>query len=82
MDYSDTDRSFSYEQSQVPLPITRSRGTLRAGADDKGTRVDWEASFELVDPAQEAQLVPMIDGYYRQTLDSLRNRVEQGKPSG
>ena len=78
LDYSEAERRWSYEQSQVPLPITGSRGTLRATADADGTRVDWEASFDLVDPAQEAQLVPMIDGYYRQTLESLRDRVEEG----
>ena len=80
--YSEVDRSWGYEQSQVPLPITGSRGTLKVREEGGGSRVEWDASFDLVDPGQEAQLVPTIDGYYRQTLESLRQRVEQGKPGG
>jgi mxaD protein len=78
VDYSEAGRSWGYEQSQVPLPITGSHGTLRVHDDGDGARVVWEASFEVVDPAQEDQLVPMIDGYYRQTLESLRDRIERG----
>jgi Polyketide cyclase / dehydrase and lipid transport len=77
--YSEADRSWGYEQSKVPLPIRGSRGTLKVHEEGSGARVGWEASFELADPAQEAQLVPMIDGYYRQTLESLRDRVERSR---
>jgi hypothetical protein len=82
VDYSDADRSWGYEQSQVPLPITGSRGTVRVHDDGEGARVVWDASFDVPDVDQADQLVPMIDGYYRQTLESLRERVERAKPSG
>jgi carbon monoxide dehydrogenase subunit G len=69
-------RTWSYEQSVVPLPIASSAGTLTVVPDGDRSRVEWEARFEVVDGADEAQLVPMIDGYYRQTLEQLRRRVE------
>jgi carbon monoxide dehydrogenase subunit G len=69
-------RTWSYEQSVVPLPITGSVGTLAVQPDGDGARVEWEARFEVADGADEVELVPMIDGYYRQTLDQLRRRVE------
>jgi uncharacterized protein YndB with AHSA1/START domain len=81
VDYSEEGRSWGYEQSQVPLPITGSHGTVQVHDEGDGARVAWEARFEVVDPAKEGQLVPMIEGYYKQTLESLRNRVEGGRPS-
>jgi carbon monoxide dehydrogenase subunit G len=74
--YDAAARTWSYEQSAVPLPITGSSGTLAVQPDGAGSRVEWEARFEVAGGADEAQLVPMIDGYYRQTLEQLRRRVE------
>jgi carbon monoxide dehydrogenase subunit G len=74
--YDAARHTWSYEQSVVPLPITGSSGTLTVEPDGEGSRVEWEARFEVADGADEAQLVPMIDGYYRQTLEQLRRRVE------
>jgi carbon monoxide dehydrogenase subunit G len=74
--YDPAARKWSYEQSVVPLPITGSAGTLSVVPDGERSRVEWEARFDVADGADEAQLVSMIDGYYRQTLDQLRRRVE------
>jgi carbon monoxide dehydrogenase subunit G len=76
-DRSDEQRSFSYEQRRVPLPISGSKGTLRVVEDGDGSRVEWEAEFEA-----PAEVAAMVDGYYRQTLEALKLRVETGARPG
>jgi uncharacterized protein YndB with AHSA1/START domain len=72
--YSDEARTWSYEQSHVPLPITGSRGTLRVEPNERGAHVSWEAEFEAPE-----EVAAMVDGYYKQTLEALRLRVETGQ---
>jgi len=36
--------------------------------------LEWE--FEPLDPTQEAELAPMLDGAAKMTLENLRQRVE------
>ena len=67
-------RTLRYEQLRVPLPIAGSRGTLRAVANGTGTRVEWEAEFEAPD-----EVAALVDGYYKQTLEALKRRVEAGE---
>jgi carbon monoxide dehydrogenase subunit G len=74
VDYSAEDRALSYEQSHVPLPIERSSGSLRVVPDGARTHVEWEAEFEAAD-----EVAAMVDGYYRQTLEALKRRVESGE---
>jgi hypothetical protein len=71
---SDEERTVSYEQSVVPLPIANSRGTLRVLANGGGAKVEWEAEFDAPD-----EVAAMVDGYYKQTLEALRRRVENGR---
>jgi carbon monoxide dehydrogenase subunit G len=71
---SDGERTLSYQQSQVPMPVEGSRGTLRVVADGTRSRVEWEAEFEAPD-----EVAAMVDGFYKQTLDSLKTRVESGR---
>jgi mxaD protein len=73
-DYSAEGRTWSYEQSQVPLPIETSRGTMRVVPNGSGAKVEWEAEFEAPD-----EVAAMVDGYYKQTLETLRRRVETGE---
>jgi carbon monoxide dehydrogenase subunit G len=72
--YSESDRTWSYEQDLVPLPIKRSRGTMRVVANGTGSLVEWEAEFEAPD-----EVAAMVDGYYKQTLQTLKERVERGR---
>jgi Polyketide cyclase / dehydrase and lipid transport len=72
--YSPEERALTYEQSQVPMPIESSRGSLRVVPDGARARVEWEAEFEASN-----EVAAMVDGYYRQTLDALRRRVETGE---
>jgi carbon monoxide dehydrogenase subunit G len=67
---SEAERTLTYEQSRVPLPIEGSRGTIRVLGNGTHSRVEWEAAFEA-----PAEVAAMVDGYYKQTLESLRARV-------
>ena len=58
----------------MPLPIERSRGTLRVVRDGSRANVEWEAEFDAPE-----EVAIMVDGYYRQTLEALRRRVETGE---
>jgi carbon monoxide dehydrogenase subunit G len=76
--YSLRERKFSYVQTQVPLPITGSRGTLRVQGHGTEAEVVWEAEFEPAEGAPE-NLPQLVEGSYREALDSLRRRVEDGR---
>lgn len=76
VDYSNERRSFRYIQMKVPLPVKNSRGSMDVQPDGSGSIVTWDAQFEVLDPSQETPMTQMIDGYYKQTLDSLRQRIE------
>lgn len=71
---ADAERTMTYEQSMVPLPIEGSRGTMRVVGEGARSRVEWEAEFEAPD-----DVAAMVDGYYKQTLESLKARVEGGR---
>lgn len=75
-EYSDDRRSYRYLQTKVPLPVRTSQGRLTVKGDGSGSRIEWEAEVEALDPSQEEQLVPMIDGYYKQAFESLRQFIE------
>jgi carbon monoxide dehydrogenase subunit G len=74
---SDEERSLSYEQTEVPLPISGSRGTLHVAENGAGSLVTWQAEFEAADA-----VASMVDGYYRETLEALKRRVETGSRPG
>jgi Polyketide cyclase / dehydrase and lipid transport len=76
--YSPRERKFSYVQTEVPLPITGSRGTLRVLGQGTEAEVVWEAEFEPAAGAPE-NLPQLVEGSYRQALDSLRRRLEDGR---
>lgn len=78
-EYSPVRRSFSYSQSRVPIPIKNSRGTFVVKADETGALVVWDAEFEAADRSKSVEITTMVEGFYRQTLDSLRARVEGAK---
>ena len=75
-DYSAEKRTYRYKHLQQPLPVKNSHGIFTVQAEGPGSVVVWEAEFEVPDPAQETEMVAMINGYYRQTLASLKQRVE------
>jgi uncharacterized protein YndB with AHSA1/START domain len=77
--YSADELIYSYKHLQQPLPVSNSRGTLKVEADGPASVVVWQAEFDVPDPAHETEMVAMINGYYQQTLESLKQAVEQGQ---
>lgn len=76
-DYSNERRTYCYAHTQVPLPVKNSRGKFTVEADGRGSLVVWDAEFEVLNSAQEAEVTRMIDGFYKQALESLRKRIEE-----
>jgi mxaD protein len=74
--YSAKKRSYHYKHLQQPLPIKNSEGTFVVEAEGAGSVVVWDAELEAANPAQEAEMMALINGYYRQTLESLKQCVE------
>lgn len=75
-DYSDEKLSYRYAHIQVPLPVKNSRGRFAVEAGSDGSLVVWDAEFEVLDPAQEAEVASMVDKYYKQALEALRQQIE------
>ena len=75
-DYSDERRSYRYAQVVHPLGFRRSEGTLAVEPADGGSRVVWSAEIEFGDPAQETQLLPMLEQGYAAALAELKKIAE------
>jgi hypothetical protein len=56
----------------VPLPVRSSSGSFAVEPNGAGALLIWDAEIEVLDPAREAEVIQMLDGYYKQTLASLR----------
>lgn len=75
--YSQEQRSYTFKHLQVPLPVKRSQGKFTVEAEEGAASLvvmEWE--FEPLDSAQEAELMPMLEGAAKMTLENLRQRVE------
>ena len=79
-DYSDERRSYRYTHVRVPLPVKTSRGMFSVVPDNSGSLIVMESEIEALDPGQEGALIRMIDGYYKQALESLRQLIEASGP--
>ena len=77
IELDDTRRTYAYTQPVHPLRFKASRGTLAVTGNGKGSHVAWDAEVEFADPAQEAQLLPLLEQGYGATLEGLRRRLEQ-----
>lgn len=75
-DYSQEQRSYTFKHLQVPLPVKGSQGKFTVEAEGAASMVVLEWEFEPLDPTQEAELAPMLDGAAKMTLENLRQRVE------
>jgi hypothetical protein len=56
--------------------VKRSQGKFTVEAEGAASVVVLEWEFEPLDPTQEAELAPMLDGAAKMTLENLRQRVE------
>jgi mxaD protein len=75
--FSDEQRRYSYEQTVHPLRFRRSEGALAVEPHRNGaSRVVWNAELEFADPAQETQLLGMLEQGYAGALRRLKEVVE------
>jgi ketosteroid isomerase-like protein len=77
IELDDARRAYSYTQPIHPLGFKASRGTLAVTGNGADSHVTWDAEFELADPAQEAQLLPLLEQGYSAALEALKERLEQ-----
>jgi Polyketide cyclase / dehydrase and lipid transport len=71
--YSADDRSYGYAHVQQPLPIRNSRGTLSVRTDGDGSMIVWDAEFDTPSP----EIAELVEGAYRQTLESLGRLLQE-----
>jgi uncharacterized protein YndB with AHSA1/START domain/ketosteroid isomerase-like protein len=77
--YSAGDRTYHWRHLQTPLPVHELRGSFAVTANDSGSAtVALDAQFVPVDTSAVSELAKMIDGAFRQALESLRRYVEDG----
>ncbi|MBI5197629.1 MAG: SRPBCC family protein [Nitrospirae bacterium] len=76
IDYSHEKRSYRYTIADGPLPGKNFRGRFAVEMDGKDSVVVWDAEFDVLDPAQEAEVSGMFDGVYKQCLGNLKQLVE------
>jgi hypothetical protein len=74
--YSEKKKSFSYIHLQSPMPVKDSKGAFLVKKDGDGALVIWDASFEVLDQAHKQEVTNMLNGYYIQSLNSLKKVVE------
>lgn len=77
-DHSDTTHEFSFEHTQSPLPVKSSKGRFAVDGNDKQSTVSMSWELEFLDPAMEANLLPIIDGASKMTLSNIKQQTEQG----
>lgn len=77
LELDDERRRLSYSQPVHPLGFERSSGTLAVHGNGRGARVVWDAELAFADPAQEPQLLPLLEQGYGAALARLKARLEQ-----
>ncbi|MCI0394736.1 MAG: SRPBCC family protein [Chloroflexi bacterium] len=75
-DYSGETRSYRYRHLKTLAPIKNSSGIFAVDEQNGQSVVVWEWDFEALDPAQQEPLAHMMEQVQKQTLDSLKNRIE------
>ena len=70
--YSAEQRRYSYSHTQHPMPLERSTGTLSVVPDGDGSRVVWDATVQVADPA----LATMLEAGFREAMQSLAAELE------
>jgi TfoX/Sxy family transcriptional regulator of competence genes len=76
-DYSPKTHTYRYHFEGGPLPLKTNHGSFAVVPNGSGSLVIWEAEIEAADPAAEAGIVDVLQPAYQQTLERLRQRVEE-----
>ena len=79
IELADAERAYTYRQPVHPLGFRHSEGRLAVVPDGGASRVLWHAEVEFADPAQESQLLPLLEHGYATALASLRRQLENGE---
>lgn len=74
--YSDEKRSYQYAITEGSLPVENYSGSFSVEADGEGSLVVWDAEFDVLDSAPEDEVLGMLDGVYKQSLESLRQQFD------
>jgi len=74
-EYAPERRTYSYQHTETPLPVSDSRGSFIVEPDGPGAKVTWEARFEPLDASGAAELTRMLDGVNDQVMESLAQRL-------
>lgn len=69
-----SDRSYSYEFIESPLPVSDYSATVSAEATDEGTTITWKGTFEAAG-VSDSEAEQVIAGIYRAGLDSAAERL-------
>ncbi len=75
IDYSNEKRSYSYFNEGVP-GIENNRGSFSVRREGERSAIVWQSEFELINPAQEAEMTQMWKGATTQIGESLRKLIE------
>ena len=67
---SETEREYSYQISESPLPVANYKSTIKVKDGDDGCTVEWSSDFEAVGGDNEA--MKAIEGVYQTGLDNLK----------
>ena len=67
---SETEREYSYQISESPLPVANYKSTIKVKDGDDGYTVEWSSDFEAVGGDNEA--MKAIEGVYQTGLDNLK----------
>jgi hypothetical protein len=76
--YSAEQRRYSYAHTRHPMPLERSTGTLSVVPDGDGSRVVWDATVDVADPAMATRL----GSGFREALQSLAAVLKLRSPDG
>jgi hypothetical protein len=73
---SDKAQHFNFEHVKSPLPVKSSRGHFSVSSHGQRSSVAMTWELEFLDAAMESQLLPMIEGAARTTLENIKQKTE------
>lgn len=67
---SETEREYSYQITESPLPVANYKATIKVKDGPDGCTVEWSSDFESIGGDNEA--MKAIEGIYQTGFDNLR----------
>lgn len=75
LDFSESERSYTYTILQGPAPVRDYQATLRVIADGQGAKVEWFGSF-TPEGVSEAEAEALFEGIYKDGLAALKEGLK------